>query len=72
MGAVALPAGHGPGPGSPLDLRFVAKRGAAGVVAGRRQNLIVGGVLDVKKAGRALSRTGELFSGVENLISSLH
>jgi hypothetical protein len=28
-----------------------------------------GGVLDVKKMGRALSRTGELFSGVEKWIS---
>jgi hypothetical protein len=27
--------------------------------------LQVGGVLDVKKVGRALSQTGELFSGVE-------
>ena len=29
---------------------------------------MVGGVLGVKKVGRALSRTGELFSGVEKWI----
>jgi hypothetical protein len=34
----------------------------------------IGGVLDVKrkKVGRALSRTGELFSGVENWVSGFH
>jgi hypothetical protein len=34
--------------------------------------LVLGGVLDVKKVGRALSRTGELLSGVEKWISGFH
>ena len=34
--------------------------------------LALGGVLGVKKVGRALSRTEELFSGVENWISGFH
>jgi hypothetical protein len=34
--------------------------------------LAIGGVLDVKKVGRALSRTGELLSGVEKWISGFH
>jgi hypothetical protein len=33
---------------------------------------MVGGVLDVKKVGRALSRVGEFFSGVEKWISGFH
>ena len=33
---------------------------------------ILGGVLDVKKVGRALSRAGGLFSGVEKWISGFH
>jgi hypothetical protein len=34
--------------------------------------LLTGGVLDVKKVGRALSQTGELPSGVEKWISGFH
>jgi hypothetical protein len=34
--------------------------------------VMAGGVLDVNKVGRALSRTGELFSGVEKWISGSH
>jgi hypothetical protein len=34
--------------------------------------IYLGGVLDEKKVGRALSRTGEIFSGVEKRISGFH
>jgi hypothetical protein len=35
-------------------------------------SFLAGGVLDVKKVGRALSRTGEIFSVVERRISGFH
>jgi hypothetical protein len=34
--------------------------------------VVLGGVLDVKKVGRAPPRTGGLFSGVEKWISGFH